>query len=96
MKRRLRERLRGLEPRIVVFAQAAGIGMPSVDYLLCAAGRFVAIEVKRDVRHHPTPRQASTLAKVRAAGGLTFVVNDDTSLAHCISELTALCSGKVE
>ena len=56
-----------------------GYGTPTVDYLICFKGCFIAIEAKRP-KGKPTARQDGTLEAIRAAGGMTFVVNDDQSL----------------
>ena len=56
-----------------------GYGIPTVDYLICFKGCFIAIEAKRP-KGKPTARQEGTLESIMAAGGATFVVNDDQSL----------------
>lgn len=57
-----------------------GYGVPSLDYLLCIRGTFVAIETKK-AGGKPTERQERTIKEILAAGGTTFVVcgEDDTS-----------------
>ena len=58
-----------------------GYGARTVDYLGCMKGVFFAVEAKRPGKG-PTAMQEGTLEKVRDAGGITFVVNDDASLAE--------------
>lgn len=82
--------VRKLGSKVAAFSQVAGLGSPGVDCLLCANGRFVAVEFKRSSQYKPTPRQAATLAKVREAGGLTFVVYDTKSVLECVEHLSSL------
>lgn len=56
-----------------------GMGAPSLDILLCVVGQFLAIETKAPGKK-PTPRQETTIAAIRAAGGKVFVVDDKVSL----------------
>lgn len=48
-----------------------GMGAPSLDYLCCVDGLFVAIETKRPGKSM-TPRQQRTTSEIRQAGGLVF------------------------
>jgi hypothetical protein len=82
----LMDMLRRYQPSIVPFAQTAGLGSPGVDVIVCAAGRFVAIEVKRP-GNKPTPRQKYTLDKVTAAGGKSFVVDSAEAVRKLEAEL---------
>ena len=56
-----------------------GYGVPTLDYLLCVKGNFIAIETKK-AGGVPTDRQKITIKEILAAGGTTFVVcgEDDT------------------
>jgi hypothetical protein len=56
-----------------------GYGKTTIDYLLCFDGLFIGIEAKAP-GEKPTPRQNDVLADIRAAGGSTFVIDDDYSL----------------
>lgn len=63
----------------------------SIDYILCAGGRFIGIEAKKP-GGKPTALQIETMRRIREAGGLTFVVDDEESLAdvmrvirHCVA-----------
>jgi len=47
------------------------------DMLLCVSGSFVAIELKKDDKSVVTPIQKYELAKIRAAGGHSFVVTPE-------------------
>jgi len=54
-----------------------GYGETTVDCLACSnsdGGQFVAIECKREGIRTPTPRQAAVMARIRAAGGVTYLV----------------------
>lgn len=72
-----------------------GYGLPSLDYLLCVAGHFVAIEAKADAKKQPTPRQIQTMADIRAAGGIVFVVYDNASIDACIGAIVLLSGSPV-
>lgn len=47
------------------------VGVP--DFLICYAGRFISLEVKRPGKK-PTNEQRNELAWIRSAGGLDAVV----------------------
>ncbi len=57
-----------------------GYGKRTVDYLGCIRGLFFAIEAKKP-GGKPTALQNGAMEDMRAAGGTTFVVDDDESLA---------------
>jgi hypothetical protein len=57
-----------------------GYGSPSLDYMLCYRGRFIAIEAKAKGKKL-TPLQKRTTAAMEAAGALVLIVDDDDSLA---------------
>ena len=53
-----------------------GMGAPTLDNVTCVNGYYVAIETK--VRgKKPTARQDATIASMRAAGAIVFVLDDD-------------------
>ena len=52
-----------------------GMGKPALDYILCANGRFVTIETKRDEKHDLTPQQKLIAAEIKKARGYVFVVH---------------------
>lgn len=60
-----------------------GMGIPGLDYFLCANGKFVAIETKVKGKVM-TPRQDTTAKTIKNAGGMVFVVDDDDSLADAL------------
>jgi hypothetical protein len=74
-----------------------GMGSPSVDFLYCINGLFVAIETKRDTGDlyidsntqwdKATPRQRETLAQIATAGGIALVVDSDSSLEAAIDDI---------
>jgi hypothetical protein len=57
----------------------SGYGATTIDFLICFNGLFIGIEAKKP-KGKPTARQDGVLEDIRAARGVTFVVNDDESL----------------
>ena len=57
-----------------------GMGAPSLDYLICAGGRFVAVETKVPGKKL-TPRQEQTAHAMECAGARVVVVRDDAGVA---------------
>jgi hypothetical protein len=68
-----------------------GMGAPSLDVLICAGGWFIAIETKAPGKK-PTPRQEQTIAKMRAAHGLVFVVDSDASMEEALYVIRQCCN----
>ena len=66
-----------------------GYGNLTLDYLLCAYSRFVAIEAKRPGLE-PTKLQSITMAKIEAAGGIAICVDGDAALAELAKLLRRL------
>ena len=52
----------------------SGYGEATLDCLMCDMGKFYGIECKREGIRKPTPRQAAVMARIRAAGGVTYLV----------------------
>ena len=67
-----------------------GMGKPSLDFICCIRGKFVAIEAKAD-GGHTTLRQQQTLAKMREAGAVALVVTGENEAR--ILESTLKLSG---
>lgn len=63
-----------------------GMGAPSVDFLYCVHGLFVAIEAKAPGKWL-TKRQEETLREVAAAGGECCVVDGPTSMDAVVGKL---------
>ena len=61
-------------------------GVP--DFLVCYQGDFIAIEAKAG-KGKTTALQDAHLAKIRAAGGIALVINEDN-----VNELKALFNGR--
>lgn len=58
------------------------------DYLLCVAGRFVAVELKHpDGSTKPTPGQQHELDKIERAGGRSLVVRSEAEFELIFSHL---------
>lgn len=51
-----------------------GRGRKTVDFLVCAEGRFIAIEAKATRKEKPTALQMHTLKQVTNAGGEAWLV----------------------
>ena len=61
-----------------------GYGRTTIDYIGCVCGLFFGIEAKGHAsgkKGQPTERQEGVIDDMNVAGGKTFVVNDDESLA---------------
>jgi hypothetical protein len=52
------------------------------DYICCVNGRFVAVEAKANDKAKPTALQNKFMDGVVGHKGNTFLVYDDSSLAH--------------
>jgi hypothetical protein len=57
-----------------------GFGVPTLDFLVCIRGHFIAIETKAPGKK-PTERQETTIEQIKSAGGHVFVVDNDETLA---------------
>jgi hypothetical protein len=53
-----------------------GMGSPSLDFLCCVAGRFLAIETKAPGKK-PTQRQLNTIAMMQQSGAKCVVFDGD-------------------
>jgi hypothetical protein len=90
VKARLKKRLDQL-PCLYQFRPVQnGMGASSLDVLICAGGWFIAIETKAPGKK-PTPRQEDTIAKINAAHGLVYVVDDDTSMEKALEVIKSCC-----
>ncbi len=56
-----------------------GMGAPTLDFIACCNGHYVAIETKAPGLH-PTARQQVTMADIQMSGGFVFVVSNDEEL----------------
>ena len=66
-----------------------GMGAPTLDFVGCFKGKFFAVETKAPGKK-PTPRQELTMADMRKAGGMVFVVSDADSLTDVHAYLLEL------
>lgn len=64
-----------------------GMGAPSLDYVCCFKGYYIAIEAKAPGKK-PSKRQLKTMEQIRKADGWAFVVHDDDTLARLDAFLT--------
>ncbi len=51
-----------------------GLGAPTLDFICCHNGRYIAIETKAP-KKKPSPRQEVTMMEIAFAGGFVFVVS---------------------
>ena len=65
-----------------------GFGAPSLDYLCCVQGKFLAIETKAPDKK-PTGRQGNTIREMRNAGATVFVIIGDDGLSELKAWLQA-------
>ena len=80
-------------PRVYRFMPVQmGMGIATLDYLLCIDGQFIAIETKVKGKTL-TARQLKTAEEICAAGGRVFVVDDDASLARTMKCIRSGGSG---
>lgn len=66
-----------------------GMGMPTLDFICCAGGRYLAIEAKAPGQK-PTERQRITMMQIRESGGLVFVVDSEVLMDDALLHLRAL------
>lgn len=59
----------------------SGFGKPSLDFICCHKGYFIAIETKAGNKQ-PTTRQEITMNEIRAAGGFVFLINEVQGLVE--------------
>ena len=66
------------------FPVTGGFGMSGIpDIICCHNGRFIAIECKAG-KNKTTALQDAHLARIRAAGGVAVVINEET--VHGLAE----------
>ena len=59
------------------FPVTGGFGMSGIpDIICCHNGRFIAIECKAG-KNKTTPLQDAHIARIRAAGGVAVVINEE-------------------
>jgi len=88
VKKRIRKIL---EDSHTYFAMPIGTGYGNSgvpDFLVCYQGDFIAIEAKAG-KGKTTALQDAHLAKIRGAGGIALVINEDN-----INELEELFNGR--
>lgn len=91
-KDRIRPQLKRLSKTWFVKVQQVGIsGTP--DFLLCIAGRFVALELKKSEKAKITKLQLHNLQLIRDAGGLAFIVFPE-NWDEILGRLIELSEGK--
>jgi hypothetical protein len=84
IKARVKQEINKFGPRVWKFMPVqTGYGSPSLDFMFCVNGYFVAIETKAKCKKLTT-RQELTKAAIENAGGLAFVVDDEESLQRAM------------
>ena len=68
-----------------------GMGTPSLDFINCINGYFVAIETKAPGKVL-TPRQETTACAMVDAGALVLVVCDDETLEGAFEQIRLHCA----
>lgn len=68
-----------------------GMGSPSLDFICCVRGYYLAIETKAPGKK-PTPRQELTMEAITKAGGFVFVVSDDDTFIRLEAFLNLFAS----
>lgn len=58
-----------------------GMGAPSLDFVCCHRGRYLAIETKAPGKT-PTIRQEITISEIRDAHGKVLVIDGEEGLGH--------------
>lgn len=66
-----------------------GMGIPGLDFFLCVAGRWVAVETKTKGKKL-TPRQEQTKAAIEKARGVVLTVDDAQSCATAMQVIRGL------
>lgn len=56
-----------------------GMGKPTLDFICCVGGAYVAIEAKAPSKV-PTRRQEALMKEIRASGGCTFWINQEADV----------------
>lgn len=54
-----------------------GMGKPSLDFVCCHKGRFLAIEAKTE-KGHLTARQQATIDEMQKAGAIVLVIRGES------------------
>ena len=66
-----------------------GMGKPSLDFICCVRGKFVAIEAKAK-GGHTTLRQKLTLKEMEKAGAFTLLVTGEEDARQLATTLTLM------
>jgi hypothetical protein len=84
VKRRLADEFNTLMYRFAPVQN--GMGSPTLDVLYCVDGLWFWIETKAPGKE-PTPRQDLTIAAIRAAGGICYVVDSAELVEMVIKDI---------
>jgi hypothetical protein len=93
VKKKIRALLKAYRNVHVDMPVQNGMGSPMLDFHVCVAGWYLAIEAKRK-GGKTTPRQDATIMLLRKAGATVFVIEDDLGLLELEAYLNARTSRK--
>jgi len=54
-----------------------GMGAPTLDFVLCVDGLFVAVEAKATAKHQLSALQQQTVRAMEGCGAVVFIVHDE-------------------
>lgn len=91
---RVKDQVKKLLKRFAVYWHCPvmnGMGAPSLDFICCVRGHYLAIETKAPGKK-PTARQELTMEAIAQAGGFVFVVATDDDLTRLEAFLNLFAS----
>lgn len=89
---KVKEKVKKLLKRLNIYYHMPvmnGMGSPTLDFICCGAGYYIAIETKAPGQK-PTPRQLQTMEQITKSGGFVFVVATDKDLDYLEAFLVVL------
>lgn len=70
-----------------------GMGAPTLDYVCCYGGLYLAIEAKAEGKK-PSKRQLKTMSQISAAGGVALCVGTNEADFEVLEKLLKAFHGK--
>lgn len=86
IKAKVKRALATLPKRYSFMPVQNGMGAPSLDFINCINGFFLAIETKTPGKQL-TPRQKTTALAIRDALGVVYVIRDDMDISFMMGNL---------
>ena len=87
VKSLVKKALRTLPRKYAFMPVQMGMGAPTLDWLCCIAGAFIAIESKVPGKHL-TDRQVMTANEIVDAGGAVYVIREQNDVDQMMRDLT--------